>query len=699
MMGPTACLVKFLPRRNRFSGTVGVDGFRSDVMTRWFRCVVVVSLVLMAVCVSSSRSMADESASGELSEELLAKARELIKGWDRPAPRIAFSEKWRVALPIREFAPVAWASESDRLAVLSREAEVLVLDASNGRELARFKGKAEDRSDCPEAKGLPRCIAMSPDGKHVAIGCTAGVLVWNWQANKVEFVHNAAAGGVTEVRISGNGQQIVFADRRKGIGYYPFLGGNGAQSNVTTPLGNHATDLAINHDGTRYLARLSRTEPFTEMISVEPGKLFGRPGAFAANLSDPICAAAGQTLRVLGNSKGGLTVFESPDKVDSPNSPISYVVVPFDHVHRVYISRDESLAMATTSGGDVAARPADTSHAFWVGSIPSVRIRDVRSDFRALAAVTASGELVRFDIQPMASHPAREMEIWAHEAIKRKAYDEIDAVFAVAAKEGRFAFDQSMTKFARLAEEFDRVPIRTEGRAAFLEAQKEWLATHSHRVGAAYVGAMANVQLAWQARGTGFAFTVAEEGAEKFRKHLLIAHELLDPFFNGDEQPPVDLYDPWFEVGKGAGWPANVIRHHISELARRVDGWYPGCHTAAELLLPRWHGEPDDCHKFACLIRDQVGGDAGKMAYARIATGLYGYHGNDVWIQDNRRDSTETLGFNYPETLAGLKLVFEKGHPPPQFIEWVWKIARDRGDNELVAAIMSCRERILRGEQ
>jgi putative component of toxin-antitoxin plasmid stabilization module len=212
------------------------------------------------------------------------------------------------------------------------------------------------------------------------------VLVWNWQADKVEFVHSAATGGVTEVRISGDGKQIVFADRRKAICSYPLLGGFGFKADSTSAMRTHASGLSISHDGSRVLVRVGRTEPFTEMMSPSPGKVLSRRGAFASQFPDPISAASGQKLRVIGNSKGGIAAFESPDRFDGPEVPLAHSIAPFDHVYRVYVSRDDEFAMGTTSGGDFAARPADANHALWVGSIPDVRIRDVRSDFRRAEA-------------------------------------------------------------------------------------------------------------------------------------------------------------------------------------------------------------------------------------------------------------------------------------------------------------------------
>jgi hypothetical protein len=673
-------------------------------MARYYVFVVAVCVVLVAN-ISTSPTVADEPAAGELPEELLAKARELVKGWDRPAPRVEFAEKWRVSLPIREFPPVVWATESDRLAVLTSESEVLVLDANDGRELARFKGKAEDRSDAADAKGLPSAIAITPDGKHVAIGCTDGVLVWNWGEDKVAFVHGFPKKGVVEVQISGNGKQILFADRNKTFGYFPLFGGMGFASGFITPLDTHLTELAIDYDGRRVIGRSSRARPIFEAIFDDNPSPNEFPWAPAIGLEGTTSVAAGNKMRVTGDREGRLNVFEAPLNVKGVGRPSDYISAPFQHLHRVYITPDDQWAMATSSGGDVAVRHTQGKKALWVGVIPEVRIRTVQSAFGGLIATSRTpGELVRFDIKPLAAHPVREMDEWVIDAVSRKAFDEIDAVFAVLVDDpGVFPSIPGESKFATLGREMISTPVQEEVRKRFEPARDEWLETRSRRPGAAFASATRKVAAGYEARGAGYAFTITPEGAEEFHKQMMAANDVLEPFFNGDKPPPPDMYASWFAIGTGAGWSPPVMRLQIKQFVDRIDRWNPACETVATMLLPRWYGELEDAHKFATNLEEKIGGDAGKGVYARIAIHLFNFHGGDVWVQNRRQpgDNTPTLGFDFPKTKAGLIHVLEKEneHVGAPFLKQALTVAEAYYDDELTSAVVRRKERRLRGEQ
>lgn len=674
-------------------------------MARCYGCVVAVCLFLTVTSFATSPLTADEPTSGELSEELLAKARELVKSWDGPAPRLEFSEKWRVSLPIREFAPVVWAAEGDRLAVLTTDAEVLVLDANDGHELARFKGKVEDRSDAGDAKGLPQAMAITPDGMHVAIGCTDGVVVWNWGEDKIEFVHGFPKNGVVGVQISGNGKQILFADRRKLFGYFPLFGGAGFANGFVTPLDTHLSELAIDYDGRRVIGRSSRPRTVFEAIFDDNPSPNEFPWAPAIGFEGTISVAAGNKMRVTGDREGRIAVFEAPLNMKGVPRLTDHTTAPFDHLHRVYITPDDQWAMATSSGGDVAVRHTKGKKALWVGVIPDVRIRAVQADFGALVATSRSpGELIRFDMKPLAPHPAHEIDVWIADVVSRKAFDEIDAVFAVLADDpGAFRSIPHESKFSALERGFMSLPVRADDRQPFQLARDEWLATRSHRPGAAYALAMKRVGDAWEARGSGLASSVTPQGFEEFRKQLMSANDVLEPFFNGDKPPPFDMYGPWFVMGTGASWSPPVMRLQIKRFLERIDRWHPSCDNVATMLLPRWHGEPDDPHKFALALEAKLGGEAGKAAYARVALGLVNYHGRDVWVQNRRQpgDQTPTLGFDLPKTKAGLLHILEKetAYVGPSFFKQVVSVAQGDYDDELTSAVLRRKDRRLRGEQ
>ncbi|WP_425613383.1 hypothetical protein NA78x_003215 [Anatilimnocola sp. NA78] len=122
----------------------------------------------------------------------------------------------------------------------------------------------------------------------------------------------------------------------------------------------------------------------------------------------------------------------------------------------------------------------------------------------------------------------------------------------------------------------------------------------------------------WEARGSGWAATVGQEGFRLFHERLKqggkfgVAAEKLAP------QDP-ELYRSLVDIGRGLA----TKREHIDrwvEAGRKVDPtYYPLYQSMAEYLLPRWHGEAGEVEKFAEETCAAVGGDDGLEAYARIA--------------------------------------------------------------------------------
>jgi hypothetical protein len=247
---------------------------------------------------------------------------------------------------------------------------------------------------------------------------------------------------------------------------------------------------------------------------------------------------------------------------------------------------------------------------------------------------------------------------------------------------------------------FDLPLFLNQRRAHLVKPRKEWLDKQPRRVGAAYVLGMESVFAAWDARGNGMAFEVTQEGFAEFGRQLMNAHEVLDPYFSGDKPPPVELYVHWFAVGKGASWPPSLMRTRINEYVERIDKWDPACDSVASMLMPRWHGELGDAHRFAVSVRDKVGGNAGKAAYARIAVSLFPFHERDVWVQNLRQANNQapTLGFDLPETKAGLLYILENEPASLSFLKSVFDLAGAYHDDELARAVLHRKERDLKGE-
>jgi hypothetical protein len=161
---------------------------------------------------------------------------------------------------------------------------------------------------------------------------------------------------------------------------------------------------------------------------------------------------------------------------------------------------------------------------------------------------------------------------------------------------------------------------------------------------------------AWQARGSGFANTVTEEGWELFHVRIGEARRLLEQAAKAGPKD-AEVHRQLIEVAKGQDLDEVQARAWLDE-GRKVDPTYPFLYTAmAEYLLPRWHGEPGDVEKFANEIPSLISGDDGLEAMAMIAfvvsrydgpidsTLLYGEYDHRLLVQ-----GAEVLATRYPQS-------------------------------------------------
>lgn len=188
----------------------------------------------------------------------------------------------------------------------------------------------------------------------------------------------------------------------------------------------------------------------------------------------------------------------------------------------------------------------------------------------------------------------------------------------------------------------------------------EWRAAFPKSATVRTALASAYTTYAWEARGSGFAKTVTDEGWQLFRKRLGQAEEIIA------EAEAESLYDPHLAavhlmVGKGASWPEQRHERVFNEAARREPCYPLYYFQRANWLLPRWNGRPGDCERFADQAIALNESCEGKGIYARIAVYLNRYQDRDEWFFDVYKLSWPTVheGFaelerRYPDSLWNL---------------------------------------------
>jgi hypothetical protein len=132
------------------------------------------------------------------------------------------------------------------------------------------------------------------------------------------------------------------------------------------------------------------------------------------------------------------------------------------------------------------------------------------------------------------------------------------------------------------------------------------------------------ISYAWQARGSGTADKVTQEGGQLFDTRIAEAHRLLERALKLNPQDG-EIYAALIEVAKAEGLP-RAETEALLEAGMKLDPTYTGMYKEmAVYLLPRWHGEHGDIEEFAANVLRKIPGDDGLDHYGHIAYAVNGY--------------------------------------------------------------------------
>lgn len=141
--------------------------------------------------------------------------------------------------------------------------------------------------------------------------------------------------------------------------------------------------------------------------------------------------------------------------------------------------------------------------------------------------------------------------------------------------------------------------------------------------------ALADIErnLAWSARGGGYAGSVTEAGSEAFRAHMQSAAELLEPLL--DDEPMAGTLRALIDVAMATG-RLDLAGKVAKQLEFGKHAQNSELHHAlAFLLLPRWHGSIGSSEAYRDKVARQLGGAEGDIMYAELVIEMLGTHGFD----------------------------------------------------------------------
>jgi Domain of unknown function (DUF4034) len=161
-----------------------------------------------------------------------------------------------------------------------------------------------------------------------------------------------------------------------------------------------------------------------------------------------------------------------------------------------------------------------------------------------------------------------------------------------------------------------------EDRTYLLQRLQEWVKTRPESITARIALALAYLDYANDARGSGYANTVSESGWKLFAERTAEAKRILDEASKLASKCP-EWYVAMQMVSINQGWSVTEARALFEEAYRFEPEYYIYSRDLASYLLPKWFGEAGDTEKFVQEVADRTGGDKGDILYFQVAAANY----------------------------------------------------------------------------
>jgi hypothetical protein len=182
---------------------------------------------------------------------------------------------------------------------------------------------------------------------------------------------------------------------------------------------------------------------------------------------------------------------------------------------------------------------------------------------------------------------------------------------------------------------------------------QQWMNVRPESITARIALALAYLDYAQDARGSGYANTVSESGWKLFAERTAAAERILKEASTLATKCP-EWYVAMQMVSINQGWSVAEARALFEGAFKFEPEYYVYGRDLAYYLLPKWSGEPGDTEKFVQEIADRIGGDKGDILYFQVAAANYVICGCDgdphlSWDRIKR-------GFEASEKLYGVSM-------------------------------------------
>lgn len=155
-----------------------------------------------------------------------------------------------------------------------------------------------------------------------------------------------------------------------------------------------------------------------------------------------------------------------------------------------------------------------------------------------------------------------------------------------------------------------------------LQRLHRWVKARPESITARIALALAYLDYAQDARGSGYANTVSESGWKLFVERTAEARRILKEAWSLPRKCP-EWYVAMQVVSVNQGWSVTEARALFEEANKFDPEYYTYARDLAYYLLPKWSGNAGDTEKFVQEIADRIGGDKGDILYFQVAAADY----------------------------------------------------------------------------
>jgi hypothetical protein len=242
--------------------------------------------------------------------------------------------------------------------------------------------------------------------------------------------------------------------------------------------------------------------------------------------------------------------------------------------------------------------------------------------------------------------------------LKKEKFVELDCI-ADHARTGKERFPGGAWKIHLLYEGLRQpapypVHATQEDWTHLLQRLQRWADARPKSITARVALALAYLDYAADARGSGYANTVSGSGWKLYAQRTEKAKQILKDASTLATKDP-EWYVAMQMVSINQSWTVAQARVLFEEANKFEPEYYTYARDLAYYLLPKWSGEEGDTEKFVQEIADRIGGDKGDILYFQVAAASYVICGCG---DDNPRLSWDRIkrGFEASEKSYGVSM-------------------------------------------